>query len=236
MACYRPSAPPTRAACIRGEAFFPPSGFLAPQESVRTGVRIYVHRASCPSWAFSSLRYSPRSWMGRISPPLLSRASTHRTPEVSLGCLARRRPRVSLPSAVALSLSRPPDRFEVARPQLSRLLGTCPALAYFVRLEPQVTSPSLVGPLRAVARPDQSETRQPGRRCSGRFVSPNRGRNLVGTGDASTAISPEFVADEESPMISASPADNSIFISWKRCGNKISRSLQSRIGCGLARF
>jgi hypothetical protein len=70
----RPRAPLPRASRIRDGAFTSPSGPLAPRESVRSGIRVYVCRTSIPSWASASLRFSPCPGMRRISPPLLSRA------------------------------------------------------------------------------------------------------------------------------------------------------------------
>lgn len=63
---------------------FSPSGPCSPRESVRRDDRVYARHTSVPSWASASLRLSPPGKMGRISPPLLSRASSESTPEVAL--------------------------------------------------------------------------------------------------------------------------------------------------------
>jgi hypothetical protein len=88
---------PTRASRIRVGALLRLQGLKLPESPSASGVRVYVHRASFPSWASSSLRLSPRSRMERISPPLRSRAFANQTFGVAPKCPARWRPSVFLP-------------------------------------------------------------------------------------------------------------------------------------------
>lgn len=169
---YRPWAPPSRAASIRGEAFYPPSGLSAPREFVRSGVRVYAHRASIPSWASPSRRCSPHPEMGRISPPLLSRVSANHAaggfPPTAQPADA---PEFLSPNAVALPLSRPPDRFEVPRFRPSRLLGTRAALAYCFASSPRWRH----RPLQALCEPSRAPTGvRPENRVSGAPGDPYR--------------------------------------------------------------
>jgi len=64
----------TRAASFRVEAFSCLQGFQLPASSY-VSVSAFTHyRPPFPSWALASLRFSPRSSMRRISPPLHFRA------------------------------------------------------------------------------------------------------------------------------------------------------------------
>lgn len=126
-----------------------PSGLSAPRESVGSGVRVSVRRTSIPSWAFPSLRCSPRPRVERISPLLLSRAFANRTPE---GVRPAGAPECHPSDAVALPLSRPPDRCEVPRLRTTRLFGPRAALAYCFASSPRWRRRSVKGPLQTAAR------------------------------------------------------------------------------------
>lgn len=60
----------TRAASFRVEAFSCLQGFQLPASSYESVSAFTHYRPPFPSWAFASLRFSPRSEMRRTSPPL----------------------------------------------------------------------------------------------------------------------------------------------------------------------
>lgn len=147
---------------------FSPSGPYSPRESVRRDDRVYARHTSVPSWASASLRLSPPGKMGRISPPLLSRASTNDTPRVTSRSIVRRRPRVFLltgSGVTSLEVAWPFRGF--LPPAFSPLWHACDR-GLLLRLEPQEASPLLGSPLRVITRTDRSGTRIPGRQRSGR--------------------------------------------------------------------
>lgn len=118
-------APPSHASRIRGGALLRLQGLCPPVSPCATKTAFTALRASFPSWAFPSLRCSPHQEIERISPLVLSRASTNpslKSCPLSLWPVGTSE--FPSPGAVALSLSRPPDRFEVSRRRLTRLLRT----------------------------------------------------------------------------------------------------------------
>jgi hypothetical protein len=148
-----------RASRIRVGALIRLQGFELPESPSASGVRVYVHRASIPSWASASLRCSPCPRMERISPLLRSRALPHQTPGVAPRCPARRRPSVFLPEhggVVSLKTAWPLRGFT---PPSFELLRNARSPGLLIRLELQVASPPLASPPWTVAtsRPEWNQ-------------------------------------------------------------------------------
>lgn len=113
---HRCWAPPSHASRIRGGALLRLQGLCPPVSPCAPKTAFTVIRASFPSWAFPSLRCSPQPEIERISPLVLSRAFTNPSLESCPSSLwPVGTPECPSPVAVALSLSRPPDRSEVSR-------------------------------------------------------------------------------------------------------------------------